>query len=76
MVREKNLEYFKDLVDHMEYKKAAEMYYNLSYGYRDDFNKILNESNRKNEVMKYLNETLNGWGIDKLYIEDQPEETL
>ena len=72
MVREKNLEYFKDLVDHMEYKKAAEMYYNLSYGYRDDFNKILNERNRKDAVVDLVYDLY----LDVLYVEDQPEETL
>ena len=71
MVREKNLEYFKDLVDHYEYKKAAEMYYNLAYGYKDDFNKILNEKNCKNKVMDIVHDEY--WLF--LYVEDQPEET-
>ena len=68
MVRKENLEYFKDLVDHYEYKKAAEMYYNLAHWYRDDFNKILNERNCKNKVIDIMYDEFN----DRLYIEDQP----
>ena len=72
MVRKENLEYFKDLVDHYEYKKAAEMYYNLAHWYRDDFNKILNERNRKDAVVDLVYDLY----LDVLYVEDQPEETL
>jgi len=68
MVREKNIEHFKDLVDHYEYKKAAEMYYNLAHWYRDDFNKILNERNCKNKVIDIMYDEFHNW----LYIEDQP----
>ena len=55
MVREKNIERFKDLLDHYEYKKAAKMYYNSSFeGTWIDFYKILNERNCKNKVIDIM----------------------
>ena len=63
----KDIENFQYLINNHKYYQAAKMYYNLAYMYRDDFNKILDEKNVKNEVIDIMYSEV----CDFMYV-DQP----
>ena len=49
-------EKFIELIEEYKWEEAARMYYDWAYMYRDSFNIILNERNRKDKVLNLLRE--------------------
>ena len=45
---------FRELIEEYKWEEAARMYYDWAYKYRDSFNRILNERNRKDKVMDIM----------------------
>ncbi len=49
-------EKFIELIEEYKYEEAAKMYFDRAYQYRNEFNIILNERNRKDKVLNILRE--------------------
>lgn len=52
---------FREDIEEKNYQDAAKRYYNWAYMFQKEFNEILDEMNRKNEVINEL-QNLQGYG--------------